>query len=137
MASPQGVGPVLTYSFSNLKLDAVDPDGTIQAFAHIDYTSAADDPDAVLHALVEIQGPVYGRILVDGRLKHISGDLRIKIPPFPSNRIWYGFTSDPDIKMELVPQVFGAVWTWNSVSTFVKGLMMKGVSVFLLRSRSL
>lgn len=34
-------------------------------------------------------------------VRHVEGDMTVNIKPAPSNRIWYGFTSEPEIEFDI------------------------------------
>lgn len=70
-----------------------------------DARKATSSPDAgfrITFAAVFAYGPLSMRIVAAAKVKYIEGDMTAKIKSAPSNRIWYGFTSEPKMELDIV-----------------------------------
>lgn len=64
----------------------------------------ATKPDAafrIAFAAVFTYGPVSVPIVAAAKINYIEGDMTAQIKPAPSNRIWYGFTSEPKMELDI------------------------------------
>lgn len=65
------------------------------------------------------------------RVKYLEGDMTVKVKPAPSNRIWYGFTSEPQIEFDVsvvVTRLSKITFEHNFIIDIVKAQIKKGVS---------
>jgi hypothetical protein len=126
-------------SFSNLQLKNIDDSGNTEGFAHVDYTPPPNDADAGVLVSIRVKAKFYSdkfavNGLIEVRLKHISGDLQLRIPAAPSNRVWIGFSGVPDVQLAMRPSV-GGYGVPKSVENLLHSLILGAVSNHALTRR--
>lgn len=84
-------------------------DGEISGQVGISYKPDPSDPNTCIgfaaQVTLRMPGVVSTRITIDVTLESLRGDLLLLIKKPPSNRLWYGFTSEPEMKLKLVPRI--------------------------------
>ncbi|KAI8098857.1 putative integral membrane protein conserved region-domain-containing protein [Halteromyces radiatus] len=83
-------------------LVALHPDGTLVLDAHVNYTGGFK---VVVEANVGGTFSIRVPLVLSLTLRSLSGTIRFKIKPPPSNRYWIGFCTMPTMKWSIVPGV--------------------------------
>lgn len=65
-------------------------------------------------------------------LKELSGPLLIIMKPPPSNRIWYGFETDPYMNLDIEPMVSSSKISYNMVTNMIKGKFAEAIKESLV-----
>jgi hypothetical protein len=109
----------LTTSFSKPMLKDLRSDGSITFEAYLRYVARENQPNSKIRITMaflatipvgfkSIQVPVVAAVMV----KAMEGNMIFSIKPAPSNRIWYGFTTEPVMDIEI--SLMGAEWKVES-----------------------
>ncbi|CAO3598146.1 unnamed protein product [Absidia cylindrospora] len=88
--------------FTNPTLVALHPDGTLVLDAQVEYNGGFK---VVVEASVGGTFSIRVPLLLSLTLRSLSGTIRFKIKPPPSNRYWIGFCTMPTMKWSIVPAV--------------------------------
>ncbi|WVQ96740.1 hypothetical protein IAU59_003847 [Kwoniella sp. CBS 9459] len=93
--------------FSKPMLKELRPDGTTSFEAHLSYRSKSRKPDSQIRITIEtfITVPLsfsFTAVLAVV-VKSVEGNVLIHMKKPPSNRIWWGFTTMPEIDVEIKP----------------------------------
>ncbi|KAI8328227.1 putative integral membrane protein conserved region-domain-containing protein [Chlamydoabsidia padenii] len=94
------MGHAIPY-FTNPTLVALDPDGTLVLDTLVDYTGGFK----VVIETTMGNGALRLPLVLSLTLQSLSGTIRFKIKPPPSNRYWVGFCTMPRMKWSIVPAV--------------------------------
>ncbi|OCF40198.1 hypothetical protein I317_06023 [Kwoniella heveanensis CBS 569] len=102
------VGTTAPY-FSKPMLKELRPDGTTSFEAHVLYRAKSSKPDSQLRITIETQvvRPIRFRAVLAVVVKSLEGNVLIHMKKPPSNRIWWGFTTMPEIDVEIKPVISG------------------------------
>ncbi|SAM07900.1 hypothetical protein [Absidia glauca] len=87
---------------TNPTLVALHPDGTLVLDAQVDYNGGFK---VVVETTVGGTFSIRVPLLLSLTLRSLSGTIRFKIKPPPSNRYWIGFCTMPTMKWSIVPAV--------------------------------
>ena len=109
----------LTHSFSKPMLKDLRSDGSITFEAYLRYVARENQPNSKIRLTMaflatipvgfkSIQVPVVAAVIV----RAMEGNMIFTIKPAPSNRIWYGFTTEPVMDIEI--SLMGAEWKVES-----------------------
>jgi hypothetical protein len=113
------VNDILTISFSKPMLKDLKSDGSITFEAYLRYVARENQPNSKIRLTMaflatipvgfkSIQVPVVAAVIV----RAMEGNMIFTIKPAPSNRIWYGFTTEPVMDIEI--GLMGAEWKVES-----------------------
>ncbi|WVF69246.1 hypothetical protein IAT40_004022 [Kwoniella sp. CBS 6097] len=116
---PTAVGPITVKEvnvgntapyFSKPMLKELRADGTTSFEAHVSYRAKSNKPDSQLRITVATQitlpaTSVRFNVVLAVVLKSLEGNVLIHMKKPPSNRIWWGFTTMPEMDMETKPIV--------------------------------
>jgi len=105
--------------FSKPMLKELTPDGEASMECHVSYVGAVRITIETV-ATVSISSrfkPYSVRLVLAVVLEELEGTLLLKIKKPPSNRIWFGFTSMPKIKMAVEPVVSTRQLKWSLVTS--------------------
>ncbi len=59
------------------------------------------------------------QLLLNVEVKRIAGTLALNIPEHPSDRIWFGFVSNPQLVLCATPQVGDKELAYSAISDFI------------------
>lgn len=65
------------------------------------HLTGPDDAFRITFAAVLSIGLGELPIIASATVKYLEGDMTVKIKSAPSNRIWYGFTSEPRMELDI------------------------------------
>lgn len=72
------------------------------------------------------------QLLLNVELKKISGTLALNIPPHPSDRIWYGFVTNPQMVLVATPQVGEKEVSYSAITDWIADKLKIEFQVSLL-----
>jgi len=113
-------------------------DGSITFEAYLRYVARENQPNSKIRLTMaflatipvgfkSIQVPVVAAVIV----RAMEGNMIFTIKPAPSNRIWYGFTTEPVMDIEI--SLMGAEWKVESsfILNQLKKFLKQAVSLSL------
>lgn len=110
-------GPFITFP----KLNSLSPEGLLEMEANLLYTGGLTIQIAT-KANINLGSRFKTREVnldLTVKLVRLSGRLLVKMKPPPSNRIWYGFTSMPEMDLDVEPVVSSRQLTYNVVTKMI------------------
>ncbi|EKC98294.1 endoplasmic reticulum protein [Trichosporon asahii var. asahii CBS 8904] len=112
---------------SNAMLKEMKPNGEIVFEARIDYKLPADLDSSCGRATIEATKLGFNAI-VAARMRGLSGNIRIVIKGPPSDRIWWCFTEQPKMDLDIEPVVGPRAIKWGTLLSFIQKKMREGMA---------
>lgn len=95
------------------------------------YRTPPEEEDACLSASISATTLAGVTLFVSAKVTRLEGNLEIKIKAPPSNRVWYGFTSMPEMDVKIEPEI-GSLKIPEWVNTHFVTAIKKAVSAVAL-----
>lgn len=103
------------------------------AEAHLSYTGnfvLKFATEATLPGVIGVNKgkPVVVRVVLAAHIKKIEGTICLNVKKMPSNRIWWGFTKDPLLEIEVIPEIGPKQFKWSMVTSAIVKMIQNAVS---------
>lgn len=103
------------------------PNGEIVFEARIDYQQPADLNSSCTRVTIEATKLNFNAVIA-ASVKSLSGNVRIVIKPPPSDRIWWCFTEQPKMDIDIEPVVGPRAIKWGTLLSFIQKKMREGMA---------
>lgn len=90
--------------------------GLVNKIAASNYFQKATENKYIKKAMENVSNC---QLLLSVEVKKIAGTVALNIPPLPSDRIWYGFVSSPQMTLVATPQVGEKEVSYSAISDFI------------------
>jgi hypothetical protein len=71
------------------------------------------------------------QIILTVEVKRVTGVLALNIPPHPSDRLWYGFITNPILNLDIIPQVGEKEMSYTTVTDWISDRLKLEFQVYL------
>lgn len=112
---------------SNAMLKDMKPNGEIVFEARIDYQQPADLNSSCTRVTIEATKLNFNAVIA-ASVRSLSGNVRILIKPPPSDRIWWCFTEQPKMDIDIEPVVGPRAIKWGTLLSFIQKKMREGMA---------
>lgn len=112
---------------SNAMLKDMKPNGEIVFEARIDYQQPADLNSSCTRVTIEATKLNFNAVIA-AEVKSLSGNVRVVIKPPPSDRIWWCFTEQPKMDIDIEPVVGPRAIKWGTLMSFIQKKMREGMA---------
>lgn len=116
--SPGNSAPLLTFP----TLKEISPDGTIVVSACIQYLGCFST-QVLTKANINLGSRFKPRevdLLLSICLEKLEGSIIIKIKPPPSDRLWYSFESEPNMRLNIEPVISSRQFAYNIITNLIE-----------------
>lgn len=112
---------------SNAMLKDMKPNGEIVFEARIDYQQPADLNSSCTRVTIEATKLNF-KAVIAASVRSLSGNVRVLIKPPPSDRIWWCFTEQPKMDIDIEPVVGPRAIKWGTLLSFIQKKMREGMA---------
>lgn len=103
------------------------PNGEIVFEARIDYQQPTDLNSSCTRVTIEATKLNFNAVIA-ASVRSLSGNVRVVIKPPPSDRIWWCFTEQPKMDIDIEPVVGPRAIKWGTLLSFIQKKMREGMA---------
>lgn len=108
-------------------LKEMKPNGEIVFEARIDYQMPADLDSSCGRATIEATKLNFNAVIA-ARIRSLTGNIRVVVKGPPSDRIWWCFTEQPKMDVDIEPVVGPRAIKWGTLLSFIQKKMREGMA---------
>ena len=67
-----------------------------------------------------MEGVSNTRLILSVCVESLVGTLAVNVPPSPSDRLWWGFVGDPELKLSVTPRIGDKELTLTQITDWIE-----------------